>query len=1838
PPSSLDSSHHRTSFAAPKAKANAAPVDWSVAAACIAAMLLSKMSRVLQLGNWKDILHFVICSCSEPEKLLANLVALQCPLVNFDPTLRLGAVSATLLAAAFPAANASVSQAWSAQATVLNASLSAVQLSQQQSASLSQRQDVYLVPSDYIPGFVSTKLIGSLEDVYQAQDDIAATTAADGTPMDSAWFSIDRVFREPSVLYNQIWGMPLGGSVTYLAYRPDVLSGLQLDPSLLASWEGLLQLVESDALRTLDMNGDGQPDFPFCFPRAQGCGVGALMTMAAPYVQTTGSKSGFLIDTTTGTSLLSSAAFTWAVQLFKRLRAVSPASEDADCGLGFNPWFLNASCAISLEVHSEGFKWYALDNSSRVATRYLLQSAPGATRVLDRESGKLVDCTAQTCPLAQPAPGSPTQATPGNPLTPALQADPSSSSASAPSTQARRQLQQVLLVNRAPLLIGVPVVLVANQAVTPAAVRVQAQHVMSALLDARTNWDLVLYPGSGVLPGQTHQWSPRASASAVWLSAGYPAAAVSSLLATWGASVEMATVNGVSLMKAQGLSQFLLNARRAVALACQELPTVVVVAKLNASLADTVLATYSSWSQFVYTYRRGLGYLEDIEPPLPSPPASSPKPPLPPGGAAALASGLALILLLWLLKMLAVYNAKRYRNLWGAVKAPGNAPDTTLLCVHVENYDRLWSALPSDVVERTLAAYTDLMTGLVNKHCGYTVSGGDLGSLVAFHCPQDAASFALSLQLLLLQERWPHQLLQHELFHPTRMLPRANGSSTARFPPTAQQPTMMTNPTATTASAPENKGLTFQQQCSEAWLLHRWSPTDPVARQSILTDNMLSGVQLKGIAGCRAASQQGPSQPAEATAAPGTGSLLSRILATSPGRSANGNDGVGSDIPMVSRGGVLVFCGLQVRTALCGVCQSELTLKRCRVAGTTRVTYAGEAVDIARELASSGQAGMTLIPQKTFRMLPIELMSHEHMFCHYGEYQLTSELPALDVYLALHKQLIGRLSLYKPLSIRPSGLMLSSGVLSAPVQTAAMVFTHMVGVQALLAWNYDLTLEALEVFVYLAQEELQCQGGYLVEHVSGFMLTAFLKPAAAILWSLRVQDAMMHEPWSDVLLSHEMCEEVIVALAPRLGPQAPAPSHPSLRGEGQPAHHLPSLASRRASRAPAYHSVASSGAEGQAESVLVFRGPRLKTGIDVGSTLSGLNTVTGRMAYRGKVMNRAARIASLAGSNQVLCSGEAWRGAGEEAGMASHMQSLVQGQALLARTHSTSARSLQPQPRQVSPLGRGQSEPPALQLAHTQSGLRLSSRRITAADSDSSSVPASLPRSNAESTKTRVSREQQQQPTRHSRVSQQRPKVGFEEQQQASTMPKPPSEPFDLSLVLPPPIAHKELASQASLAFWQASGTAPPSPQRQDGVAARQLQHDPLGDPATLPPSAAMHGPAVDTASAAAAALKQLLLLPASATSTESVVLNVESHLLRCAPRHSPSQKSREELGGNGPCLSPQGPEHLLSSQFDLQLQPSSSHLSSPQPLTISMEEEESMEHHRQRRRHAALAHRASVHFTVGATNLACQQPAGGSSPTHTTQPQPTHPLAAGSDLTLPEAGRPGSRGHALRQSMSGGGGQAGVREEGQRPVVPTRRLRLDKHVVGTSLGMFQLKGIVERLEVFHCTLIQKPEPEAAATAGLTNRAQSGTPRIRRASIMHSSPQGPSMESGMSASKGQESRASSTHQGFMMSSDLTSLLMQPSTTHPAPSIPPSPSRAVLGTHPSTSSTYQNHIFLSHPAPPNSPRMPHAAAASQAHVQRELQMLTPAEALLIAQGGWGPQEQLAVEQQPSVTAA
>ncbi len=63
----------------------------------------------------------------------------------------------------------------------------------------------------------------------------------------------------------------------------------------------------------------------------------------------------------------------------------------------------------------------------------------------------------------------------------------------------------------------------------------------------------------------------------------------------------------------------------------------------------------------------------------------------------------------------------------------------------------------------------------------------------------------------------------------------------------------------------------------------------------------------------------------------------------------------------------------------------------------------------------------------------------------------------------------------------------------------------------------------------------------------------------------------------------------------------------------------------------------------QVINTVVFRGLRLKTGVDTGQVLGEVHAMTGRMTYRGKVMNRAARIASTASTGQVLCSSDSWQ-------------------------------------------------------------------------------------------------------------------------------------------------------------------------------------------------------------------------------------------------------------------------------------------------------------------------------------------------------------------------------------------------------------------------------------------------------------------------------------------------------------------------------------------------------------------------------------------------------------------
>lgn len=57
---------------------------------------------------------------------------------------------------------------------------------------------------------------------------------------------------------------------------------------------------------------------------------------------------------------------------------------------------------------------------------------------------------------------------------------------------------------------------------------------------------------------------------------------------------------------------------------------------------------------------------------------------------------------------------------------------------------------------------------------------------------------------------------------------------------------------------------------------------------------------------------------------------------------------------------------------------------------------------------------------------------------------------------------------------------------------------------------------------------------------------------------------------------------------------------------------------------------------------VVARGPRIRCGMSLGTVMTNVSGVTGRLNYRGKVMNRAARISLKAGEGQVMCDEDVW--------------------------------------------------------------------------------------------------------------------------------------------------------------------------------------------------------------------------------------------------------------------------------------------------------------------------------------------------------------------------------------------------------------------------------------------------------------------------------------------------------------------------------------------------------------------------------------------------------------------
>ncbi|GAX72746.1 hypothetical protein CEUSTIGMA_g202.t1 [Chlamydomonas eustigma] len=179
-----------------------------------------------------------------------------------------------------------------------------------------------------------------------------------------------------------------------------------------------------------------------------------------------------------------------------------------------------------------------------------------------------------------------------------------------------------------------------------------------------------------------------------------------------------------------------------------------------------------------------------------------------------------------------------------------------------------------------------------------------------------------------------------------------------------------------------------------------------------------------------------------------------------------------------------------------------------------------------------------------------------------------------------------------------AGVQVTAGTLDAPVGVITAAYMYVPGAARLSTELPGISEQCLATFHKVSSRELSPYGGYLVQASGGLVLAVFPQPQGALKWCLSCQRAMGEQEWPPELLEHVLGEQVVVWI----------PEKGSLRMKQK----------------------------------VVSRGLRIKAGCDVGRVTAAVNPTTGRMDYRGRAMNKAARVASKALSGQILCSDTCW--------------------------------------------------------------------------------------------------------------------------------------------------------------------------------------------------------------------------------------------------------------------------------------------------------------------------------------------------------------------------------------------------------------------------------------------------------------------------------------------------------------------------------------------------------------------------------------------------------------------
>jgi multiple sugar transport system substrate-binding protein len=179
-------------------------------------------------------------------------------------------------------------------------------------------------------------------------------------------------------------------------YRSDLLQKENLKPP--ETWEEYLALAKR--FHGQDLNGDGKVDYGSCISKKRNAqAYWMIWSVAAAFLQSQGTSQGAFFDTETLKPLVNSEAFSAALEIYKETTQYGPPDElNLDVG-DTRGLFTTGRCALSIDWGDIGT--LAIDPAtSKVQDKVGAVILPGSKRVLDRKTGRLVDCNPTICPHA----------------------------------------------------------------------------------------------------------------------------------------------------------------------------------------------------------------------------------------------------------------------------------------------------------------------------------------------------------------------------------------------------------------------------------------------------------------------------------------------------------------------------------------------------------------------------------------------------------------------------------------------------------------------------------------------------------------------------------------------------------------------------------------------------------------------------------------------------------------------------------------------------------------------------------------------------------------------------------------------------------------------------------------------------------------------------------------------------------------------------------------------------------------------------------------------------------------------------------------------------------------------------------------------------------------------------------------------------------------------------------------------------------------------------------------------------------------------------------------------